>query len=66
MPALIFSILNLPSASDADPKVVPSNVIFAKGKADLFDASKIWPSSLNVWANVICAAMKKVVKISFL
>jgi hypothetical protein len=46
--------------------VVPSNVIFAKGKADLFDASKIWPSSLNVWANVICAAMKKVVKISFL
>jgi hypothetical protein len=46
VPALIFSILNLPFASDAEPKVVPSNEILAKGSAVLFEASNISPSSL--------------------
>ena len=50
VPALIFSILNLPFASDADPKVVPSSITLAKGSADLFEASKISPSILKDWA----------------
>ena len=44
--ALIFSILNIPSASEADPNVVPYKEILANGKPDLFEASRILPSSL--------------------
>jgi hypothetical protein len=64
VPASIFSILNLPSLSEAAPKLVPFSVILAKERGDWFDLSRISPSSLYDCPKTIwLVSTKKVISV---